>query len=216
MKKNSLVLVIILIIAVGVYLLQSRFHFPAVYSDAPSSTSQTIEASPPHAPVNIHDSEKSYPKEPFVDVATGHNVKFVPDSAAMSTNGGAYVYLDQKKIGSVGGAGASLFSFSPDGQYLALRAIYRSGAFQSTFELNVIDIMNEKIIRIQLPQGKLDAFIESYTWTKDDILMVVLYPVTVDTSNKNPVTYRESPKEFWRYDINTKKYTFLQTLPESQ
>ena len=76
--------------------------------------------------------------------------------------------------------------------------------------------MNEKIIRIQLPQGKLDAFIESYTWTKDDILMVVLYPVTVDTSNKNPVTYRESPKEFWRYDINTKKYTFLQTLPESQ
>ncbi len=62
------------------------------------------------------------------------------------------------------------------------------------------------------PGQQITPVIESYEWSNDNSLKVIFYFVGYFNDSKY---YRISPKEIWRYDLNTKQYTFLQTLPEN-
>jgi hypothetical protein len=143
----------------------------------------------------------------------------------------ADVYVDQVKVNGkydeVGGEGESLFGFSPDNEYFAFRTRWQSGCCASDFAIYVIDLTAKRIIRIGSPRRAQDytgegshlgrdvfPVIESYKWGSGDSVNVVFYFVATG-SDEGGGYYRISPKEIWRYDLTTKQYTLLQTLPEN-
>ncbi len=72
------------------------------------------------------------------------------------------------------------------------------------------------MMEINSPHKESNEVIESYSW-HGDALDIVSYRVTPEyTEQPAKLTYyRTSSKELWRYDLTTKQYTLLETLPEN-
>jgi|GEM_PF-4163002 len=136
------------------------------------------------------------------------------------------VLLDGVEIGEVGGQGFSQGTLSPDGAYYALRSRGTLGCagICQHFNVDLIDVKNKKVIYVGYPPeafsyeegvGIIDnPYIESYTWGSNGAIRLVTFLTLLEKPSENSIFYRVTPKQVWNYDIGTKKYTLVETLPE--
>ena len=226
MKYILLVLVLGLIV-IGAYLLLPKgAHLQnsgvSVASSTPASSSTDFGAVSVFS--GARDLKPDFPT--IINTSTAMAVSF---KNFVSGRGGytADVYVGTKKAGIVAGRAIAQSVFSSDNQYLALRLVADLGA--ADIEDTFIDIFNLKtatssVIKspLRVPnQGPTDKFIavgpyiESISWEASDSLDVVSYAIGFAIIDRNYTYYRVSPKQLWRYDLSTRTYTLLETLPET-
>jgi hypothetical protein len=119
-----------------------------------------------------------------------------------------------------------LFSSSPDNKYFAFRSRVVSGCASAchNFYMYIADLVGKRLTHVSPPRREQEysgqkespteivmPFIESYTWNTDDSLNVTVALVTTEDGSSY---FRISPKEIWRYDLATKQYALVETLPE--
>ena len=146
----------------------------------------------------------------FVNTSTGAEISFRQNKGGAGSNLSFDVYVNQKKItGTIGAQTVSLFSFSPDNRYFALRTQNHSGAFSYGFGISVIDLVNGKVIPVQnFKHSKCCSmnawqYIESYKWVDEHALEVTKFVVdSVYEKQDNKIDYyRISEREIFSYDM---------------
>ncbi len=221
--------VAVILSAMVFYLSSLKSQPLPLLSPTPRPTSSVPSSTVIHALVDIFGNETNFTRltSPFVNTSTKVAISFKKVDTG-TRNLAADIYVDQVKVNGkydeVGGQGESLFSFSPDNKYFAFRTRWQSGCCASDFGIYVIDLTAKKIIEINPPQREQDysgqkesptqsifPLIESYGWD-NGALKITFYFVGFSSDEKY---YRISPKEIWRYDLTTKQYTLLETLPEN-
>jgi len=134
------------------------------------------------------------------------------------------------KLWGPAGSGPFDVLVSSDEHYVAFRTLQISGAYHQESVVNIIDIPHARTFAVQPPHTVGDYNVNpnqykdlltfySYAWNANDTLNVTFYYVGLaarENDSEPEQYYRISHKELWQYDVAAKKYTFLQTLPESQ
>jgi hypothetical protein len=169
---------------------------------------------------------------PYTVPNSTKTISFHYDDSVQSRNPVLDVYLDNQLIRPVGkgltvnGYGPVNGVFSPDNKYMAFLTQGVCGGFCANYDLHIVDIANATMFAAHPPRkisdfpGNATPYVYvipyiSYEWNQDDSLSVTFFFVGDILEGRDNITeYRISPKELWRYDISTNKYTFLQTLPE--
>lgn len=223
MTKRTLLLVLgIVVLVVGGYYL---------YSELQLSQKKPISASIPptknsiRVPVDIKSEKIQY----FSDIPISFRnprtsvIVSLRGTTQEARNPGSNLYLNENKIGEIEGRGILSPSFSPDNKYFGFIATGICGANCSTFDVYVLNLLNNKLFFVNPPKDErnfeekshlgyvVNPYIESYSWSGDTV-KVTFFFVGIDGQNNK--SYRISPKEVWSYDLNTGQYIFLETLPE--
>lgn len=136
------------------------------------------------------------------------------------------VRVNNTKIGQFSGVSRSIPSFSIDSKMFVFRLLTGCGASCFNTYIEVVDLINPKILNISTPRKyqdykieksrsgiEIEPFIESYTWFGSDKLKIMFYFIAFD-NNMGAKYYRVSPKEVWQYNLITGQYTLLETVPE--
>ncbi len=217
MNKKFLSLLIIVIAAglTAVYLFSVQPVAPVPVPQANQIPTSTASI---RVPVDVFGDTVTIRGKSFVSTSTGAVVSFSKqiDFTDGSANGNVNVSVNNRAIGTVPTDSHALFSFSPDGKYFGFRGYGSVGAYTFDSSLFVIDLKSATIIGISSPHKASDEVIESYAW-KGNAVEIISYIVTAEYT-ENPASnkyYRTTPKELWRYDLATKRYTLLETLPEN-
>lgn len=161
-----------------------------------------------------------------INLNTNNKVTFGPtpnDEIHRTRNPGFAVYINDKKIGEVGGQGLAKIGFSPDGKYFVVRGRSNNGCagMCQSLSLNIIDVINNKISWTPWPRKDsyvtskvkildLLPFSEFFSWEGEHSLRFTFYFVALYGLDY----YRITAKEVWEYDIETKMYNLIKTLPE--
>lgn len=128
------------------------------------------------------------------------------------------IYVDSYKIGEDEFSEAFDPKFSPKNLYMGFQVWGMLGSENPYFYLNIIDIKNKKVFTIQPPHIDTDyekeditdsvqPVIEKYSWVDDKT-------IEFTTFFMKHISNRVSSRELWRYDIDTRQYLYIETLPE--
>ncbi len=169
-----------------------------------------------------------YEKQGYGFVTTVGNTKIsfgppLQDELHRTRNAGWKVYVNEEKIGEIGGQGVAPFGLLQD-RYFIVRVRSTLGAIDLDFELYSIDLIDKVIKQIDLP--KIDYFVEQKEF-KDKFPFVykikdgngfnfVSYMVGTkfNENEEVPSYFRVSPKDVWKYDPITNSYSFVERLAE--
>ncbi len=172
---------------------------------------------------NVSDPEfKYYDDKVSIDYVSKNGDKKVSFLGLIeeARNPGSYIYLNNEKIGESDGVGVLGGSFSGNNKYFIFRTVGIIGAQQMIdYSYYFVDIENKSFKYINYPKiseqdvsVQSDPFIESFDWVDDDSIKIRFFFVEGD--NIAGQTYRVSPVEVWQYNLDTDKYTYIETLPE--
>ncbi len=225
-KFFSLLIVILACLAVATYLFASRTPqsgVPALPPPAPSSTAQIL------IPVDLFAGERISGHSDLINSSTGTEITFreLTDELHRGRSPSYEVSENQNRIGEANGY-LMMPIFSTDGRFLAFRSMWVTGCAGTCFDssIYVVNLIDRAMIQIvppreqtaytgsvRIPEGEVNnAIIEPYGWDTDSLKVLFYYSGFSMQDNKD---YRVGPKELWRYDLTTKQYTLLETLPES-
>lgn len=119
-----------------------------------------------------------------------------------------------------GAAARALASFSPDNRYLAFRTRWNYGIADYDFRFMVFDLVSGQTITVGAPspmkdvlQNEQSLYLESYEW-RDNTIQMIWYPLTPEKVGDDIQLFRTTPKQLWRYDLQTQEYTFVKALEE--
>ncbi len=235
-KRFALLVCIIILISFAGYLNYNKFLLQKVSTIVTTTSTQgAVPAQPPPTPIKpipVHvsisgilaDERSLSDQPPFINTSTGKTVSFRNASHDQTVNGSADLYVNQKKVGEVGGESISMPSFSPNNKYFAFRSQQHLGASESDFAIYVINLKDatEAIIRSPREEYAGDQsrlghlvmpYIESYAWDGDNAVDITFYFVATG-SDEGGKYYRISPEEIWRYDFINKSYILAETVSE--
>lgn len=198
---------------------------------APSQQNNQMPGLSAPYPVDLMIGERVNTSIPFINPSTQTSISFnsLTDEAHRGNVGPAYeVLVNQKNVGETWGYLLEP-SFSPDDKYFGFKTHGNRGGGAFAEQVYVVDIAKSSLISVPRPtnepRGKiygsakaaadLSGQIESYTWHGDAIDLVFYFVVLEYIEAKHEADYyRVTPKEIWRFDLTTQKYTLLETLSE--
>lgn len=234
--KKILVSVIIIgaVISMVLYLFVKFSSQSIVPSENQFATSPTVSI---WVPVNIFADVTPIQGKFFTNSSTGTTISFGEKIKFDDETANGYVDLLKNNvlIGRASSVLQALLSFSPNGKYFGFRTQYGYGATAFGHILNIINLTSGTVTNINAPYktgreypksrinlrvgdvANLYGDIESYSWHEDAVDVVFYFVTSEYNESANQLTYyRATPKELWRYDLNTKSYTFIKTLPEGE
>ena len=221
------VAIVVVVIVVGVFL---ELH-PSGLNSAPEGTSSlpppptsSSASTTIRAPIDFLSASFPLSNLPmYTNTSTGAVISF-KNFAPQAHYATEDIYLNGKDIGQIAGSSMVPFGFSPDNRYFVFRTQQSSGCCDENFTLHVIDLSNVTGNDISIPPPRQEGdwkqdgvnyptvpstYIEPYKWD-GGTLQIIFYYIAGSGSQFD----RISPKELWSYDLGSKQYTFVQTLPE--
>jgi hypothetical protein len=215
MKKIILGLVVlVVVIFIAIYFYPKSEPIQTTTQNSTSTASEASSTNVIHDLINVAGFTDR-PSFPIVNTTTKDAIS-IQDSGLGGQNPDYYIYVNQKKVGEIGGY-QSMPSFSPDNNHFAILDAYDEGCAGNCFGFNipVINLLNDTMITLEPQPAPHDEYIESYSWDGDNAIDVTSYEITYSGGSltTNPDYYRVSPKEVWRYDLTTGSSTLISSTP---
>lgn len=126
------------------------------------------------------------------------------------------ILLNGKKIGEYVGGMLTELQTSPTGRYASFGNIWACGGYCTEYYIYVIDFKTGNFWSISPPISResheSNLYIESHLWlTGTDVIELTAFMTDMVSGER----MRVSHKQVWRYDLDTRSFTFERELPES-
>lgn len=223
----GIAVIVVVVIGVGVFweLRPSGLNStPQITNSLQASSTNSSASTTIRVPIDFFSTSVPLSNLPmYTNTSTGAVISF-NNFAPQAHYATEDIYLNGKDIGQIAGSLMVPFGFSPDNHYFVFRTEQSGGCCDERFTIHVVGLSNatSSDISIVSPRQEGDwkqdgvnyptvpsTYIEPYKWN-GGTLQVIFYYIAGSGSQFD----RISPKELWNYDLRSKQYTFVQTLPE--